>query len=142
MIHSRGANSSDAELVMTQVLQGLGGGFAAVCSGVGAQASVPHADVAITIAIVLLWTEIGAGVGGSLAGAIWAGTMPAKLREYLPDLSQEERDVLFGDITNVTERAMDDPVRVGVISGTSSFSSFLCFFPLFSRSGRRSLTDP
>ncbi|PIL29490.1 MFS general substrate transporter [Ganoderma sinense ZZ0214-1] len=119
MIHSRGTNSSDAELVMTQVLQGLGGGFAAVCSGVGAQASVPHADVATVIAIVLLWTEIGAGVGSSLAGAIWAGTMPGKLREYLPELSQEERDVLFGDIKNVTERAIDDPVRVGVIGAYS-----------------------
>lgn len=117
MIHSRGTHSSDAELVATQVLQGLGGGFAAVCSGVGAQASVPHADVAMVIAIVLLWTEIGAGVGGSLAGAIWSGTMPAKLGEYLPRLSQEERDVLFGDITAVRGRAMDDPVRLGVISG-------------------------
>ena len=119
MIHSRGTNSSDAELVMTQVLQGLGGGFAAVCSGVGAQASVPHADVAMVIALVLLWTEIGAGVGGSLAGAIWAGTMPGKLAEYLPDVSQEDRDVLFGNITAIRERPMGDPVRVGVISGTS-----------------------
>ena len=117
MIHSRGTNSSDAELVLTQVLQGLGGGFAAVCSGVGAQASVLHADVAMVIAIVLLWTEIGAGVGGSLAGAIWAGTMPAKLREHLPGLSQADRDVLFGNITAIRERPMDDPVRVGVIGG-------------------------
>lgn len=119
MIHSRGTHSSDAELVMTQVLQGLGGGFAAVCSGVGAQASVPHADVAMVIAIVLLWTEIGAGVGSSLAGAIWAGTMPEKLHEYLPGLSQEDRDVLFGDITAVRARPMDDPVRVGVIGAYS-----------------------
>ena len=66
MIHSRGANSSDAELVMTQVLQGLGGGFAAVCSGVGAQASVPHADVAVVTAVVLLWTEIGGSVGQAI----------------------------------------------------------------------------
>ncbi|KAI1784015.1 MFS general substrate transporter [Ganoderma leucocontextum] len=119
MIHSRGTHSSDAELVMTQVLQGLGGGFAAICSGVGAQASVPHADVAMVIAIVLLWTEIGAGVGGSIAGAIWSGIMPEKLGEYLPGLSQEERDVLFGDITAVRARPMDDPVRLGVIGAYS-----------------------
>ena len=117
MIHSRGQHSSDAELIWTQVLQGLGGGFAAVCSGVGAQASVPHADVAMVIAIVLLWTEIGAGVGGSIAGAIWSAVMPERLQQYLPSLSQEERDVLFGDITAVRERAMDDPIRQGVIGG-------------------------
>ncbi|KAI0365208.1 drug:h+ antiporter [Pilatotrama ljubarskyi] len=116
MIHSRGTDGSDAELVWTQVLQGMGGGFAAICSGIGAQASVPHADVAMITALVLLWTEIGAGVGGSIAGAIWSGTMPGKLREYLPGLSQEERDVLFGSITDVRARPMDDPVRQGVIS--------------------------
>lgn len=66
MIHSRGANASDAEIVWTQILQGMGGGFAAVASQVGAQASVPHADVAIITAIVLLWTEIGGGVGNAM----------------------------------------------------------------------------
>lgn len=66
MIHSRGANGSTAELVWTQLLQGIGGGFAAVASQVGAQASVPHADVALVTALVLLWTEIGGAVGGAI----------------------------------------------------------------------------
>jgi hypothetical protein len=65
MIHSRGANASDAELVWTQILQGFGGGFAAISSQVGAQASVPHADVAIITAVVLLLTEIGGAVGNA-----------------------------------------------------------------------------
>lgn len=80
MIHSRGANASDAELVWTQILQGFGGGFAAISSQVGAQASVPHADVAIITAVVLLLTEIGGAVGNacgvfflslSLGGEVW-----------------------------------------------------------------------
>lgn len=66
MIHSRGANASDVELIWTQILQGMGGGFAVVASQVGAQASVPHADVAIVTALVLLLTEIGGAVGGAL----------------------------------------------------------------------------
>jgi hypothetical protein len=65
MIHSRGANGSDAELVWTQILQGFGGGLAAISSQVGAQASVPHADVAIITAVVLLLTEIGGAVGNA-----------------------------------------------------------------------------
>lgn len=66
MIHTRGENSSDAEIVWTQLLQGIGGGFAAVASQVGAQASVPHADVAIITAVVLLWTEIGGACGSAI----------------------------------------------------------------------------
>lgn len=65
MIHSRGANASDAELVWTQILQGFGGGLAAISSQVGAQASVPHVDVAIITAVVLLLTEIGGAVGNA-----------------------------------------------------------------------------
>ncbi|OCH87436.1 drug:h+ antiporter [Obba rivulosa] len=119
MIHSRGAEGSDAELVWTQILQGMGGGFAAVASQVGAQASVTHVDVAIITAVVLLWTEIGGAVGSAIAGAIWTNTMPEKLEKYLPNLSQAERDELFGSITDVTALPRGDPTREGVISGAS-----------------------
>lgn len=115
MIHSRGADSSDAEIVWTQILQGIGGGFAAVCSQVGAQASVPHVDVAMVTAVVLLWTEIGGSVGSAVAGAIWTNTMPDKLAAHLPSLNQTELDTLFGSITSVMALPFDDPVRVGVI---------------------------
>lgn len=70
MIHSRGANAGTGELVMTQVLQGMGGGFAAVAIQVGAQASVKHADVAVVTAVVLLVTEIGGAVGTAI-GMSW-----------------------------------------------------------------------
>lgn len=66
MIHSRGANASDAEVVWTQILQGMGGGIAAVASQVAAQASVPHVDVAMATAVVLLITEIGGAIGNAI----------------------------------------------------------------------------
>ncbi|KAI0666516.1 drug:h+ antiporter [Trametes maxima] len=119
MIHSRGANSSDAEIVWTQLLQGIGGGFASVCSQVGAQASVPHVDVAMVTAVVLLWTEIGGSVGSAVAGAIWTNTMPDKLAQHLPTLNQTTRDTLFGSITSVMVLPFDDPTRQGVIAAYS-----------------------
>ena len=69
MIHSRGAQASDAEVVWTQIIQGFGGGFASVCSSVAAQASVPHVDMAMTTAMVLLWTEIGGAVGSAIGAS-------------------------------------------------------------------------
>lgn len=68
MLHSRGAESSDAELVSTQVLQGLGGGLAAVAFQVSSQASVLHADLAVTTAVLLLFTEAGGAVGNAGGG--------------------------------------------------------------------------
>ncbi|KIN99039.1 hypothetical protein M404DRAFT_16569 [Pisolithus tinctorius Marx 270] len=115
MIYSRGANSSDAELVATQILQGLGGGLAAVSSQVGAQASVPHADVAIITALVLLLTEIGGAAGNACAGAIWSNTMPRNLEKYLPWLTDVQRADLYGSITSVTSLPRGNPVREGAI---------------------------
>lgn len=120
MIHSRGANSSDAEIVWTQILQGMGGGIAAVASQVGAQASVTHADVAIITAVVLLWTEIGGAVGQAIAGAVWTNTMPKNLAKYLPQLSAEERAKLYGSLTTVTQYPRGDPIREGVITAYDS----------------------
>ncbi|KAI0759138.1 drug:h+ antiporter [Trametes elegans] len=116
MIHSRGANASDAEVVWTQLLQGIGGGFASVCSQVGAQASVPHVDVAMVTAVVLLWTEIGGSIGTAVSGAIWTNTMPNKLAAHLPALNQTERDTLFGSITSVMTLPFEDATRQGVIA--------------------------
>jgi len=66
MIHSRGANASDAEVVWSQLLQGIGGGISAVTIQVSAQASAPHADVGMATAVVLLITEIGGAIGSAI----------------------------------------------------------------------------
>lgn len=117
MIHSRGANSSDAEIVWTQLLQGMGGGFAAVASQVAAQASVTHADVATVTAFVLLITEIGGAIGSALSGAIWTNLMPDKLAQHLPFMSDEERAKIYGSITAVVAYPRGHPIREGVING-------------------------
>ncbi|KAI0337328.1 drug:h+ antiporter [Trametopsis cervina] len=126
MIHSRGANGSDAELVWTQLLQGIGGGIAAVAAQVGAQASVTHADVAIITAVVLLWTEIGGAIGQAVAGAIWTNTMPKNLAKFLPQLTAEQRATLFGSLTDVTTYPRGDPIREGVIDAYSETMKVLC----------------
>jgi len=46
MLHARNSRGDNTgELVMTQVLQGAGGGIAAVASQTAAQGSVPHQGV-------------------------------------------------------------------------------------------------
>ncbi|EPQ50366.1 drug h+ antiporter [Gloeophyllum trabeum ATCC 11539] len=115
MIRSRGAKGSTLELVLTQLLQGAGGGFAAVSSLVGAQASVDHLDLAMVTAMVLLVTEIGGAVGGAFAGAIWANMMPGRLRRYLPSLSPEDIEELYGSISKAAEHPRGHPIREGVI---------------------------
>ena len=153
MIHSRGAKGSTAEIIWTQILQGLGGGFAAVANQVCGQASVPHVDVAIVTAVLLLLTEIGGGVGNAVgeffvliregnlsegttlvAGAMWTALMPGNLEKALPNLSSDERKKLFGSISDVLDYPREHPIRMGVIEGLSCYFLFNTglFSPVYS----------
>ncbi|KAK0206671.1 drug:h+ antiporter [Desarmillaria ectypa] len=116
MIHSRGANASDVEIVWTQIIQSIGGGMAAITIQTAAQASVSHKDVATVTAMVLLLTEIGGAIGNAVAGAIWTNLMPGKLLKYLPNVSQDERDALYASITTVASYARGTEIREGAIS--------------------------
>ncbi|TFK63849.1 MFS general substrate transporter [Pluteus cervinus] len=91
MIHSHGAgDGSDQEVVASQILQGIGSGFASIAALVGAQASVPHINVAMVTAIVLLASQAGSVMGAGIANAIWLNILPGKLVKYLPGFSGEE----------------------------------------------------
>ncbi|PCH36238.1 drug:h+ antiporter [Wolfiporia cocos MD-104 SS10] len=78
MFYAR-SHYNTAALVMTQIIQGAGGGIAATASQVGAQGSVPHQDVAIATAAVLLFAEVGGVVGQAAAGSMWNNVLPGKL---------------------------------------------------------------
>ncbi|KAK0468474.1 drug:h+ antiporter [Desarmillaria tabescens] len=116
MIHSRGANASDVEIVWTQIIQSIGGSMAAITIQTAAQASVSHKDVATVTAMVLLLTEIGGAIGNAVAGAIWTNLMPGKLLKYLPNISQDERDALYFSITTVASYARGTEIREGAVS--------------------------
>lgn len=79
MFHARSASGTTFSLVLCQVLQGIGGGFAAISTQVSAQAAVAHVDVATVTALVLLLSEVGNSVGSAVAAGIWAEHMPQEL---------------------------------------------------------------
>ncbi|KAF9529935.1 drug:h+ antiporter [Crepidotus variabilis] len=126
MIHSRGANASDVEIVWSQILQGMGGGFTAVANQVSAQASVPHVDVAMVTAVVLLVTEIGGAIGNAIAGAIWTSLMPQKMTKHLSFLSDAQRAELYGSLTTAAANPRGDPIREGVIMAYGDVMRILC----------------
>lgn len=76
---------------MTQIIQSIGGGIAAVSSQVGAQASVTHKNVAMVTAVVLLITEIGGAIGSAIGAAIrfdWFSLLTTSFLSFLIQLVQ------------------------------------------------------
>ncbi|KAJ7158890.1 hypothetical protein C8R46DRAFT_1165174 [Mycena filopes] len=92
-------NKSDAVLVMSQILTSMGGAFSVIGSQVATQASVPHQDMALVIALLSLWTSVGGGIGSAIAAAIWNAKLPANLEKYLGDtLNSTEIADIYGSI--------------------------------------------
>ncbi|KAK1623298.1 major facilitator superfamily domain-containing protein [Colletotrichum phormii] len=117
MIDGPRATNSTAPMVISLIMVGAGGAFSVVGSRVASQASVPHQDVALAIALLSLWSKIGSSIGSAIVAVIWADKIPKLLREYLP-ATATDKDVktLFGSVRTIrTKYAFDDPMRQGAI---------------------------
>ncbi|KIY43665.1 MFS general substrate transporter [Fistulina hepatica ATCC 64428] len=110
------ATARIAQMAMSMVLVGAGGAFSVVGSRVASQASVPHQDLALVIALLSLWSKIGASIGSAVAAVIWSAKMPQYLREYLPaNVTDAQVETFFGNIRAIREYDIDDPIRQGAI---------------------------
>ncbi|TYJ52549.1 hypothetical protein B9479_006838 [Cryptococcus floricola] len=91
---------TNAVVVSSRVLISLGGGISVVSSQVAVQGSVPHADMALAMAILSLWTSIGGAIGSAIAAAVWNQRVPHFLSEYVGDVyNATELAEIFGSIT-------------------------------------------
>lgn len=139
---------------MTQVLQGVGGGFAATIIQVSAQARVPHIDVATVTALVLLITEVGnsgispfpvffpfcvfpfaysfylfhshSAVGSAVATAVWTSWMPREIAKHVPGNNATLNAELYASITQIALYPADDPIRQGAIAAYDVVMRNLC----------------
>ncbi|KAM0755497.1 drug:h+ antiporter [Meredithblackwellia eburnea MCA 4105] len=116
MIKSRGAHGSTGFLVITQVIQGAGGGIAACASQLLAQGSVPHQDFSTVTAFYLLFAEIGNAVGSAIASAIWRDHMPQNLNNNLQGLlNSTQIEAIYGSITTAASYPRTSAVYQGVV---------------------------
>lgn len=128
-VWARGKNASTAALVWEQLLIGIGGACSVVGSQVASQASVPHQDTALVIALLSQWSSIGYAIGSAIAGAIWTGKMPGNLRKYLPSsVSDEQVTTFFGSITDIRAYDYDSEIRQGAIKAYDA-TAFYLFVP-------------
>ncbi|KIY70184.1 hypothetical protein CYLTODRAFT_442186 [Cylindrobasidium torrendii FP15055 ss-10] len=114
------SNPSTAVLVMHKFISCMGGSFSVVGSQVATQASVPHQDMAIAMAILSLWTSIGGSIGSAISAAVWNDLVPKHLEKYVGDtFNATERADIFGSIVvaktaephNLINKAYTDAMR-------------------------------
>jgi hypothetical protein len=61
---------------------------------------VPHQDLAIAIAVLALWTNIGGAISSAISASVWDRRLPANLDKYLGGTYNETfLAEVFGDIS-------------------------------------------
>lgn len=133
-----GSHANTAALVMSQILNAMGGACSVVGTRVASQASVPHQDLAAIISQLSLWTKLGSSVGSAIASSMYTNTYRDKL--LAEGLTAKEAAVFYASGTKARTRyAWGTPQReAGIRAFTNTirpmFLTALCLavIPLFS----------
>ncbi|PWN44994.1 MFS general substrate transporter [Ceraceosorus guamensis] len=122
MVRYRDAMSTTFQIVICQVLQGLGGGLMGVSLQVQAQISVRHQLVAMVTAFVLLFTEIGGACGTAVLGALQLHVLQPRLAQELSPLGVSAAEITsaFGSPLGIAW-PLGDPRRDAVIRAWSHY---------------------
>lgn len=98
LIHFRHAGTALGWIIFVEILYAFAGGACVICEQVAVMAAASHQHVAVVIAVEGMFSSIGGGIGGTVAGAIWSGVFPRKLMEYLPEESKDQFAAIYGDL--------------------------------------------
>jgi MFS family permease len=101
-------------LIGCQIMLGIGGGMLSVPAQLGVQASVPRRHVAAATAAFMTLVEIGGAVGAAVSGVVWAGLVPAKLAEYLPEAARGDASAIYASVVVAGSYALESPERIAI----------------------------
>ncbi|CAO1634322.1 unnamed protein product [Parajaminaea phylloscopi] len=87
-----------ATLFFAKFLLCAGAGVSVIASQIAAQGSVKHKDLALSIAILALFTQSGGAVGSAISASVWNDQLPKQIAKYCPDLTPEQVSEVFGSI--------------------------------------------
>lgn len=124
MFRIRTQHPSLGELIVVQILQGLGDGIVQTGGYIAATINVPHKETAQAVALIVTIGMLGSSVGSAISGAIYTSTFPNELRKYLGDLATPE---LISNVINSIDAGIPEwgtPVRTGIANAYNQVTSY------------------
>jgi hypothetical protein len=98
MIKFRQPDENVGFIVMCQIFIAFAGGTLVICEEIAVMAATSHQYIAVVLAIEGMFASVGGAIGATIAGAIWTGIFPVKLKEYLPADAQGNFTKIYGDL--------------------------------------------
>lgn len=111
MIAFRAPDVNVGYIIMCQIFIAFSGGTLVITSEIAALASASHQHIAVVLAILGMFSNIGGAIGSTVAGAIWMGVFPKRLAQYLPEESAGDFALIYGDLTQQLSYPVGSPTR-------------------------------
>uniref|UniRef100_A0A8H7TVI3 Major facilitator superfamily (MFS) profile domain-containing protein n=1 Tax=Bionectria ochroleuca TaxID=29856 RepID=A0A8H7TVI3_BIOOC len=113
MIHFR--NRGDVGyIIMCQIFISIAAGIVIITDEIAVLAAASHQHVAVCLAVVGMFGNVGGAIGLTVASAIWQHVMPEKLMSYLPVEDLENLPMIYADLTTQLSYPVGSPTRIAI----------------------------
>lgn len=114
MIHFRQPDGNIGYLVMCQIFISVGAGIIVICDEIAILAAASHQHVAVCIAVLGMFGNIGGAIGLTVASAIWQNVFPDKLAKYLPASAQPNLLLIYADLNTQLSYPIGTETRLAI----------------------------
>jgi hypothetical protein len=114
MMYFCGMQSHVGYIIMCQIIISVAAGTIMVCDEVAIMAAASHQHVAVCLAVLGMFGNIGGAVGLTSASAIWQNIFPRKLLEYLPVEERPNLDKIYANISTQLSYAVGSETRLAI----------------------------
>ncbi|CAG9985189.1 unnamed protein product, partial [Clonostachys byssicola] len=113
MIHFR--NHGDVGyIIMCQIFISIAAGIVIITDEIAVLAAASHQYVAVSLAVLGMFGNVGGAIGLTVASAIWQHVMPEKLMSYLPVEDLENLPMIYADLTTQLSYPVGSPTRIAI----------------------------
>ena len=114
MINFRQPDQNVGYIVMCQIFISFAAGTIIICDEIAIMAAASHQHIAVVLAVLGLFGNIGGAIGLTIAAAIWQGVFPVKLAEYLPASELPNLLTIYEDLTTQISYPVGSPARIAI----------------------------
>ncbi|KAI4132168.1 MAG: hypothetical protein LQ338_000834 [Usnochroma carphineum] len=114
MINFRRPDGNVGYIVMCQIFISFAAGTIIICAEIAIMAAASHQHIAVVLAVLGMFGNIGGAIGLTVAAAIWQTVLPRKLADYLPASELPNLPTIYEDITVQLSYAVGSPARTAI----------------------------
>jgi MFS family permease len=114
MIHFRKPDGNIGYIIMCQIFISIASGTIIICDEIAILAAASHQHIAVCLAVLGMFGNIGGAIGLTVASAIWQDVFPKKLMEYLPAKELPNLLMIYEDIVTQLSYPIGSETRLAI----------------------------